>query len=81
MEKINENKGRCASRQLLEDLMRFCQKHNIHLLSDEIYGLSHRNETAVSDASPFHSVLSIDSTVLIDPGLVHAIWGMSKVRC
>lgn len=60
--------------------MRFCEKYRIHLISDEIYGLSCWDNAEIPDASPFHSVLAIDKTGLIDPALVHALWGMSKVR-
>jgi aspartate/methionine/tyrosine aminotransferase len=59
--------------------MRFCQKYKIHLISDEIYGLSCWGNTELPDTSPFHSVLAIDKTNLIDPALVHVLWGMSKV--
>lgn len=60
--------------------MRFCQKHKIHLISDEIYGISCWGNTEIPDAPPFRSVLAIDKTNLIDPALVHVLWGMSKVR-
>ncbi|KAH8757222.1 putative 1-aminocyclopropane-1-carboxylate synthase [Diaporthe sp. PMI_573] len=70
--------GRCACPQLLHELMRFCQKYKIHLISDEIYGLSCWGNTELPDTSPFHSVLAIDKTNLIDPALVHVLWGMSK---
>ncbi|KAI3393837.1 hypothetical protein diail_3564 [Diaporthe ilicicola] len=76
-----QNTGRCAPRQLLQDLMRFCPKHSLHLISDEIYGLSCWGNAAISDTPAFHSVISLDTTDLIDPGLVHALWGMSKVCC
>lgn len=60
--------------------MRFCNKYRIHLISDEIYGLSCWDNAEITDASPFHSVLAVDKTSLIDPALVHVLWGMSKVR-
>ena len=59
--------------------MRFCQKYRIHLISDEIYALSVWHNAEQPDAPRFTSVLSIDTTDIIDPGLVHVIWGMSKV--
>ena len=77
---FNQGTGRCASLQLLQEMMRFCQKYRIHLISDEIYGLSCWGTTTTPDALPFHSVLAIDKTNLIDPALVHVLWGMSKVR-
>ena len=60
--------------------MKFCQRHKIHLISDEIYALSVWENPEAPDAVTFESVLSIDTTGIIDPGLVHVLWGMSKVR-
>ena len=72
--------GRCYSREVLIDYLKLCQKHKIHLISDEIYALSvWKNKEDSSPAQlPFTSILSIDLTNLIDPALVHAIWGISK---
>ena len=60
--------------------MKLCQKYQIHLVSDEIYGLSVWENKDAPKAVPFTSVLSIDPAGIIDPSLVHVIWGMSKVR-
>ena len=59
--------------------MKLCQRHKIHLISDEIYALSVWQNPEVPDAATFKSVLSIDTTGVIDPRLVHVLWGMSKV--
>jgi aspartate/methionine/tyrosine aminotransferase len=72
--------GRCYSREVLIDLLKFCNKYKLHLISDEIYALSifeNKVDTEPPPA-PFYSVLSIDPTGLIDPALVHVLWGMSK---
>lgn len=58
--------------------MRLCQEHRIHLISDEIYGLS-VFDTKYSTAISFTSVLSIDPLELIDLTLLHVFYGMSKV--
>jgi 1-aminocyclopropane-1-carboxylate synthase len=58
--------------------MRFCQRHRIHLISDELYALS-VFDTEDADAIPFTSVLSFDTTELIDPDYLHVLYGMSKV--
>lgn len=71
--------GRCYTREVLEAYMRLCQKHNVHLISDEIYALSVWNNPDAPNAPGFTSVLSIDTASLIDPSLVHVLWGMSKV--
>lgn len=75
----NDLQGHCYPREVLIGLMKLCQKHNIHLISDEIYALSVWQNPEVPDAVTFESVLSIDTTGIIDPGLVHVLWGMSKV--
>ncbi|CAG8001650.1 unnamed protein product [Penicillium nalgiovense] len=72
--------GRCYSREVLVKLMRLCQKYQVHFISDEIYALS-VFENTVDEHPPlvkFESALSIDLTGIIDPRLVHVLWGMSK---
>lgn len=69
--------GRCYPRSTLIALMKLCQKHSIHFISDEVYALS-VFETNEPDTIPFTSVLSIDPTGLIDPNLVHVTYAMSK---
>ncbi|KAG9192587.1 hypothetical protein G6011_11321 [Alternaria panax] len=68
--------GRCYPRSALEAILRFCGKHGIHLISDEIYA---QPVYSMSSACPeFTSVLSLDATGIIDPGLVHVMYGVSK---
>lgn len=59
--------------------MRLCQKLGIHLISDEVYGLSVWDNPENKNPTPFKSVLSFDTENLIDPQMVHVVWGMSKV--
>ncbi|RKL47521.1 hypothetical protein BFJ72_g1753 [Fusarium proliferatum] len=68
--------GRCYHKSTLISIMQFCQKHRLHLLSDEIYACSvfDTDEPAV----PFTSILSINPTDLIDPELLHVTYGLSK---
>ncbi|PTB66861.1 PLP-dependent transferase [Trichoderma citrinoviride] len=72
--------GRCYPRHVLVDLLKLCDKYKLHLISDEIYALSIFDNTVDAEPAPapFHSVLSIDPTGVIDPAYVHVIWGMSK---
>ncbi|KAK1143709.1 hypothetical protein N8T08_006109 [Aspergillus melleus] len=73
--------GRCYPREVLIQLMRLCQKYRMHLISDEIYALSTWENTVDHEGpSPveFVSALSIPLTGIIDPELVHVLWGMSK---
>ncbi|KAF2999666.1 hypothetical protein E8E13_001012 [Curvularia kusanoi] len=67
--------GRCYSPDALEAIVRFCCKHDIHLISDEIYACSvyHTDETHQG----FTSVLSIDFAGL-NKGLIHVLYGFSK---
>ncbi|KAL0571360.1 hypothetical protein V5O48_010598 [Marasmius crinis-equi] len=73
--------GRCYSKETLVGLMTLCQKYRIHLISDEIYALSvweNKVDAVGKGLEGFESVLSIDPTGIIDPGLVHVLWGTSK---
>ncbi|KAK2874935.1 hypothetical protein FQN49_001936 [Arthroderma sp. PD_2] len=75
--------GRCYPRETIVELMRLCQKYQVHLISDEIYAMSVWENTvdvAANTPAPvvFESALSIPTQDLIDPQLVHALWGMSK---
>ncbi|KAL0943268.1 1-aminocyclopropane-1-carboxylate synthase [Colletotrichum truncatum] len=73
---VNPNNplGRCYPRETLVRIMQFCGKHGLHLISDEVYGLS-----VFSESLPgFTSVLSIDPEGIIDADLVHAEYGLAK---
>ncbi|EKG11250.1 1-aminocyclopropane-1-carboxylate synthase, partial [Macrophomina phaseolina MS6] len=70
--------GRCYTREVIIALMELCQKHSIHLISDEIYALSIWPNPDAPNAPTFTSTLSINTTGIIDPFRVHALWGMSK---
>ncbi|KAE8136762.1 pyridoxal phosphate-dependent transferase [Aspergillus pseudotamarii] len=73
--------GRCYPRSFLVELMKLCQKHGVHMISDEIYALSvwRHGQDRATPMEGFTSVLSIDHDGLIDPKLVHVLWGVSKV--
>lgn len=58
--------------------MALCDKYNIHLISDEVYGLS-VFEVEGSMRTPFTSVLSIDPTSLLRTDQIHVLYGLSKV--
>lgn len=72
--------GRCYSRTALLKYLQLCQKYQVHLISDEIYALSvwDNKEDSRPVQEPFTSVLSIPLQGLIEPSLVHILWGMSK---
>ncbi|KAL4814642.1 pyridoxal phosphate-dependent transferase [Aspergillus spinulosporus] len=72
--------GRCYPRSFSIEIMKLCQRFGVHLISDEIYALSVWREGQDGPVSmdKFTSVLSIDHDGLIDPSLVHVLWGVSK---
>ena len=72
--------GRCYPRDVIIKFMQLCQKYKIHLVSDEIYALSIWKNKVDQCLQPvnFFSALSIDLTGIIEPHLVHVLWGMSK---
>ncbi|KAF4124475.1 Aspartate/methionine/tyrosine aminotransferase [Geosmithia morbida] len=69
--------GRCYPRGTLVALLDFCQKHRLHLISDEIYACS-VFDSGEPDVVPFTSILSIDVDRHIDPRLLHVTYGLSK---
>ncbi|ORY02997.1 PLP-dependent transferase [Basidiobolus meristosporus CBS 931.73] len=72
--------GRCYPAEVLVEILRFANRHQIHVISDEIYGLSWFKRD--SEETPFTSLLSIPNlSDLIDPKLVHFIWSFSKDFC
>lgn len=71
--------GTCYSEEVLKGYMRLCQKLGIHLISDEIYGLSIWDNSENKSPTPFKSVLSLDIENFMGPQMVHVVWGMSKV--
>ncbi|CAJ2500694.1 Uu.00g035470.m01.CDS01 [Anthostomella pinea] len=76
---VNPNNplGRCYPRDTLVALMKFCQKHSIHFISDEVYGCSVYNSSHPT-LPPFTSALSIDPAGIIDTDLLHVTYGLSK---
>ena len=65
----------------MQAILQFCSKHNLHLISDEIYALSTFDPGVTTDAvlTPFTSVLSVLDDSVIDPNSVHVLYGFSKV--
>ncbi|KAF4552445.1 Aminotransferase class I and II-like protein 5 [Elsinoe fawcettii] len=70
--------GRCYSKEALEAYVKLCARHKLHLVSDEVYALSIWQNPQDKDLPGFTSVLSLDLDSLIDPSLVHVLWGVSK---
>ncbi|KAF7593592.1 hypothetical protein BBP40_011212 [Aspergillus hancockii] len=70
--------GRCYSEDVLREYMKFCNKHGLHLISDEIYALSVWKHPDFPGAPTFTSILSMDISDVMDPSMVHVVWGLSK---
>ncbi|GLA68676.1 hypothetical protein AtubIFM55763_005418 [Aspergillus tubingensis] len=69
--------GRCYSVETLTEILKFCNKHQLHLISDEIYA-SCVFDSGDPDAVPFTSISSLSTPELINPDLVHLLYGFSK---
>ncbi|KND89876.1 1-aminocyclopropane-1-carboxylate synthase-like protein 1 [Tolypocladium ophioglossoides CBS 100239] len=69
--------GKCYPKSTLVALMKFCQKHQVHLISDEIYACS-TFDSGELDAEPFTSALAINPEGLIDTERLHVTYGFSK---
>lgn len=74
--------GRCYPPEVIDAYCRFCEAHNLHLLSDEIYALSVFTSKDLPNAVPFTSILSLDlESIGVNPSRVHMFYGMSKDFC
>ncbi|KAF2446658.1 PLP-dependent transferase [Karstenula rhodostoma CBS 690.94] len=69
----------CYPKTVLENCLRFCQKHKIHFISDEVYALSIFPNPEMPTPIPFTSVLSLDLVEMgVDTSRVHMVWSLSK---
>ncbi|BGP33416.1 hypothetical protein JCM10296v2_005217 [Rhodotorula toruloides] len=71
--------GFCYPRETLLAYLRFAERHNIHLISDEIYALSVYDSDLPSPV-PFTSVLALDpiAEAGCNPERIHVVYGPSK---
>ncbi|KAI2464340.1 putative aminotransferase GliI-like protein [Annulohypoxylon bovei var. microspora] len=71
--------GRCYSKEILIELMRFCQRHNLHLIADEVFALSEHGCSDLRQPRKFTSALAIDAAAHgCDASKIHVIWSLSK---
>lgn len=75
--------SRCYPKEVLLELMEFCQERGLHLILDEIYALM---DLKVDLRAPkFVSALSLTEALVpsgaikIDPSRVHVVWSASKL--
>ncbi|CAG8058383.1 unnamed protein product [Penicillium olsonii] len=70
--------GRCYPEHVLREYMRLCGRSGLHLVSDEIYALTVWDNPRIKDAPRFKSILSMGDQPVMDPSMIHAVWGLSK---
>ena len=71
--------GQCYPRHILEECLRFCQRRGLHLISEEVFGLSTFHPADRPESHPFVSALVLDPIALdCDPARLHVVWSMSK---
>lgn len=73
--------ARCYDKNVVAACAQFCQKHNLHFISDEVYALSTFGEGHREDGEPEFpsSALQLDLQSLgVDHERVHVIWSTSK---
>ncbi|KAE8406708.1 pyridoxal phosphate-dependent transferase [Aspergillus pseudonomiae] len=73
--------GRCYPPETLLEFAAFCGRNKLHFISDEIYAKSVFPNTAMPSPTPFVSALSLDLRDVIDPTLMHVLYGASKDFC
>ncbi|KAF7591387.1 hypothetical protein BBP40_001613 [Aspergillus hancockii] len=67
--------GRCYPAETLKEIIRFCNRHQLHLISDEVYA-SCIFDSGDPGAVPFTSVLSVCTPESINPNLDFAAGGL-----
>lgn len=72
--------GRCYDREALLAYGRFAQRHDLHLVFDEIYAMSTFATSDVPDPQPFISALNIDwpREAACHPSRIHILSSASK---
>lgn len=71
--------GQCYPIDVIKQLIRFCDAHQIHFISDEIYALSSFPSPDLPESTPFVSVLQLDIQDMgCNVSRVHMIWSISK---
>ncbi|KAI0886469.1 1-aminocyclopropane-1-carboxylate synthase [Annulohypoxylon maeteangense] len=69
----------CYPKDVLADCLRFCAKHNLHFISDEVYALTTFHTPDLPSPTPFTSVLSLDLDAIgAAKNRVHVVWSTSK---
>lgn len=56
--------GQCYPLNVIEACLQFCERHDIHFISDEVYALSNFASIDSHDKAAFKSVLQVDPDAL-----------------
>ena len=81
--------GQCFPSGALLEMLEFCQKENLHFISDEVLATSMLDSSADQVSCPFTSVLAVgnmpmtiegleEGNTVIDRSRIHVIWSLSK---
>lgn len=67
--------GQCYPRETLQALLEFCQRRDLHYISDEVYALS-AHQPAPDGFIPFSSILQLSTSETSER--VHVVYSLSK---
>ncbi|KAF2259677.1 1-aminocyclopropane-1-carboxylate synthase [Lojkania enalia] len=71
--------GKCYPRDIIKQIIKFCDQKKIHFISDELYALSRFEGEDLKEKVEFASALSVDVEGMeCDASRVHVIWSTSK---
>jgi gliotoxin/aspirochlorine biosynthesis aminotransferase len=71
--------SQCYSKSCIEECIKFCHRHGLHYISDEVYALTRFSSADLPNPEPFISALAIDIEKLgCDMSRIHTVWSTSK---
>lgn len=71
--------GQCYPETVMMDIIKFCDSHKVHFISDEIYAMSAFSESEEPSPTAFISALQLDiQSMGCELSRVHTVWSISK---
>ncbi|KAI1457520.1 PLP-dependent transferase [Annulohypoxylon moriforme] len=71
--------GKCYPKDIIIDIIKFCDSKKIHFISDELYAMSSFLNPEMPSPLPFVSTLQLDiQGIGCDLSRIHTIWSTSK---
>ena len=71
--------AQCYPKSCIEECIKFCHRHGLHYISDEVYALTKFQSADLPNPEPFVSALAIDIEELgCDVSRIHTVWSTSK---